>query len=321
MKIGTFTVPLYDRSTEEAFKFLSSHGVQAVEIGTGGYPGTTHCNPAELLENPAKLQHFKDLLERYNLEISALSCHSNHVHPDEVVRKKAAQDFTLTFKLAQKLGIDTVVTFSGCPAGHKDDVSPNWSITAWPEDFSRIHDYQWNEVLIPFWKGAVVEAKSYGVNKIAIEMHPGFTVYNPQTLLRLRDAVGPEIGANFDPSHLFWQGIKPACAIKDLSGKIYHFHAKDTKINNINTARDGVLDAKSFENLADRSWIFRTVGFGASTEEWKEIISALKLAGYNGALSIEHEDGYMSKEEGLIKGIEFLKSVIIRDDGTAMWWA
>lgn len=321
MKIGVFTVPLYDRSVEEAFKFLSSHGVQTVEIGTGGYPGTTHCDPFELLENPAKLEEFKGLLEKYNLEISALSCHSNHVHPDAKIREQVAKQFTATLQLAQKLNIDTVVTFSGCPGGHKDDVMPNWSITAWPEDFKQVIDYQWNDVLIPFWKKTVAEAKSYGVNKIAIEMHPGFTVYNPQTLLKLREAVGEEIGANFDPSHLFWQGIKPAMAIKDLAGAIYHFHAKDTKINAANTAREGVLDLKSFENLAERSWVFRTVGYGSSAEEWKEIVSALKLAGYNGALSIEHEDGYMSIEEGLVKGIEFLKDVIIRGDGTAMWWA
>lgn len=321
MKVGSMTVPLYDRSVEEAFAFLSKLGVEAVEIGTGGSPGKRHCDPEALLADPAKLEAFKELLRKYNLTISALSCHSNHVHPNEEIRKIAAQDFTATLKLAKELGVDRIVTFSGCPGDYEGAKYPNWVTCAWPDDYQEILEYQWEKVLIPFWKEAVKEAESYGIHKIALEMHPGFSVYNTATLLRLREAVGPVIGANFDPSHLFWQGIKPAEAIIALKDAIYHVHMKDTKINTAICNINGVLDPTRMSKPEERSWLFRTIGYGNDDGVWKEIISALSLIGYDGALSMEHEDSLMSVEEGLSKAVAFLKDVIIRERPTAPWWA
>ena len=320
MKVGVLTVPLYDRPVEEAFAYLSQRGVETVEIGTGGSPGTNHCNPAELLADPAKLEHFQGLLKKYNLSISALSCHSNHVHPNKEIRDIAAQEFTNTLKLAQKLGVDTVVTFSGCPGDHDGAKYPNWVTCAWPEDYQTILDYQWEQVLIPFWKEAVQEAASYGIHKIALEMHPGFCVYNTASLLRLRAAVGNAIGANFDPSHLIWQGIKPADAIVALKDAIYHFHMKDTKINTALCNVNGVLDPTRLSSPETRSWLFRSIGYGTSESSWKEIVSALQMVGYDGALSIEHEDLLMSIEEGLDKAISFLQSIIIRQRPADAWW-
>lgn len=321
MKLGVLTVALGDRSTEEAFAFLSKRGVQTVELGCGGYPGRAHCNPEELLGNPAKLTAFTDLLKKYNLEISALSCHSNHVHPQKEVRDTAAKDFTLALRLAEKLGVDTVVSFSGCPGDHDGAKLPNWVTCAWPPDYQEVLKYQWDEVLIPFWKEAVSEASQYGVKKIALELHPGFCVYNTSTLLRLREAVGSTIGANFDPSHLFWQGIDPVQSILALKGAIYHFHAKDTKIYSHNTAVNGVLDTGSLIGLENRSWLFRTVGYGHDALVWKDIITALRLAEYDGAISIEHEDAFMSIEEGLEKGIRFLQDVLLYESPAEAWWA
>jgi sugar phosphate isomerase/epimerase len=182
-------------------------------------------------------------------------------------------------------------------------------------------DYQWNEVLIPYWKKTGEFAKAHGVDKIALEMHPGFCVYNPETLLRLREAVGDVIGANFDPSHLFWQGINPVSAIKALKGAIHHFHAKDTKIDERNVQINGVLDNKHYGDILGRSWVFRTVGYGHGQEVWNDMISMLKSVGYDGPISIEHEDALMSIDEGLSKAVEFLKEVIIFDTPTGMWWA
>jgi len=321
MKLSVLTVPLYDRSPEEAFAYLSNLGVEQVEIGTGGYPGRGHCNPTELLADPGKLQAYKDLLKKYNLEVSAFSTHSNHVHPNPEVREKAHREFIETCRLAKEFGIDTVVTFSGCPGDHPGAKLPNWVTCSWPPDFGEVLEYQWNEALIPYWKNTVKEAAEYGVTKIAFEMHPGFCVYNPATLLRLREAVGDAIGANFDPSHLYWQGINPVEAIKALKGAIYHFHAKDTKIDAANTGVNGVLDTGSYGNLGDRSWLFRSVGFGHDQLQWRDMISALRLVGYDGAVSIEHEDALMSIEEGLEKAISFLKDVLIKEQPAAMWWA
>jgi len=321
MKLGVMTVLLGQKNAEEAFRYLSSLKIQTVEIGTGGFPGKAHLNPKEFLTTPEAAAKYRDMLKRYNLEISALSAHSNPVHPQKETSALAHEDFIDTCKVAEKLNVDTVVTFSGCPGDHPGAKYSNWVTCAWPDDFSKILEYQWNDVLIPYWQSAVKEAANYGVTKIALEMHPGFCVYNPYTLLRLRSAAGEAIGANFDPSHLFWQGIKPAEAVKALKGAVYHFHAKDTKLNTANIHVNGVLDTGSYSNVLDRSWVFRTVGYGHDYTEWKEIISALAATGYDGAISIEHEDSLMSVSEGLEKAVSFLQELIIKEKPGAMWWA
>jgi sugar phosphate isomerase/epimerase len=321
MKLGVMTVLLGQKTAEEAFRYLSSLKVQTVEIGTGGYPGNAHLNPKEFLADSGAA--YKEMLKRYNLEISALSTHANHVHPQKDIAAKAHEDFINTCKVAEKLNVDTVVTFSGCPGDHQGAKYSNWVTCSWPEDFSAILEYQWNDVLIPYWQSAVKEAANYGVTKIALEMHPGFCVYNPATLLKLRAAIGGggAIGANFDPSHLFWQGIQPSEAIKALKGAIYHFHAKDTKLNMANIHVNGVLDTGHYGNILDRSWVFRTVGYGHDYIEWKDIISALAATGYEGSISIEHEDGLMSVKEGLEKAVTFLRELIIQEKPGEMWWA
>jgi sugar phosphate isomerase/epimerase len=321
MKLGVMTVLLGKKPAEEAFRYLSSLKVQTLEIGTGGYPGTAHLNPKEFLADSNAPAAYKEMLKKYNLEIAALSTHANHVHPQKEIAVKAHEDFINTCKTAEKLNVDTVVTFSGCPGDHPGAKYSNWVTCSWPEDYQKILEYQWNEVLIPYWQSAVKEAANYGVKKIALEMHPGFCVYNPATLLKLRAAIGDIIGANFDPSHLFWQGIKPGEAVKALKGAIYHFHAKDTKLNMANIHINGVLDTSHYSNVLDRSWVFRTVGYGHGYSEWKEIISNLAAAGYEGSISIEHEDGLMSIKEGLEKAVTFLQELIIQEKPDEMYWA
>jgi len=321
MKLGVFAVVLADRSLEDALKYLADSGVQAVEIGAGGYPGKAHCNPDELLADESKLNAFKDLFKKYNLEISALSCHGNAVHPQKEIADKFQHDFEKTILLAEKLGINRIVTFSGCPGDSPNAKYPNWVTCPWPEDFLAILDYQWNEVLIPYWEKATAFAKEHGVTRIALEMHPGFCVYNPETLLKLRAAVGDVIGANFDPSHLFWQGIDPIAAIRKLGDAIYFFHAKDTRIDALNTAVNGVLDTKHYGDEIHRSWIFRSVGYGHDYQLWKDIVSNLRMVGYDDVLSIEHEDSLMTGNEGLQKAISFLKQVLVFEGKGEMFWA
>jgi len=320
MKLGVMTPVLYSMPIEKALEYLSGLGVQTVEIGCGGYPGTTHLNPADYFANPAKVDELKGLLAKYNMEISALSCHGNPVHPNKTIAEQFHNDFVDTLKMAQMLGVDTVISFSGCPGDCESSKNPNWVTCAWPNEFGEILEWQWNDVLIPYWKSAAEEARKYGVAKIALEMHPGFCVYNPETLLKLRNAVGDIIGANFDPSHLFWQGIEPAEAIKYLGDAIHHFHAKDTKIDASNCAVNGVLDTKSLGDIPNRSWLFRTVGYGNDYTVWKEIFSALRVVGYDGAISIEHEDALMSPTEGLEKAITFLKETMIFESAGEAWW-
>ena len=321
MKLSVFAVLLQDRPFDKACEYLASLGVQAVEIGCGGFPGKAHCDPVEFLAHPEKIEELKATLDKYHLEIAALSTHGNPVHPDKAVAKAFHDDFENAVLLAEKLGVDTVVTFSGCPGGCPEDKTPNWVTCPWPDDFSRIVEYQWNEVLIPYWKKEAEFVKAHGVKKIAFEMHPGFCVYNPETLMKLRGAVGDIIGANFDPSHLFWQGIDPVAAIRYLGKAIYYFHAKDTKIDELNTAVNGVLDTKHYGDEIHRSWIFRTVGYGHDARVWRDMMSALRMVGYDGMISIEHEDSLMSVPEGLKKAIELLKETMMFESTGGMWWA
>ena len=322
MKLSVFAVLLADKSLDEACKYLADSGVQAVEIGCGGFPGKAHCNPEELLKDDKKIAEFKNTIEKHGLEIAALSTHGNAVHPDPAVAKVFHDDFVNTVLLAEKLGIDRVITFSGCPGGSPEDKTPNWVTCPWPDDFSHIVEYQWNEVLVPYWKKMTAFAAEHGIKKIAFEMHPGFCVYNPETLMKLRNLVGSDlIGANFDPSHLFWQGIDPVYAIRYLGKAIYFFHAKDTKIDEINTPTHGVLDTKHYGDEIHRSWIFRSVGYGHDYQVWKDMMSALRMVGYDDAISIEHEDSLMTPNEGLQKAIAFLKEVLMYEDKGAMWWA
>lgn len=321
MKLGVLTVVLQEMEFKKAMKYLADSGVQAVEIGCGGYPGNAHCKPEVLLNDPAALEDFKKTIKDNGLEISALSCHGNPVHPNKEIANAFHNDFINTILLAQKLGVDRIVGFSGCPGDCPKSKNPNWVTCAWPNDYLEILDYQWKKVLIPYWKKTAKFAKEHGIKKICFEMHPGFCVYNPETLLKLRAAVGDIIGANVDPSHLIWQGIDPVEAIRTLGDAVYFVHGKDVRLDNTNVAKNGVLDTKSYADIANRSWVFRTMGYGHDTGMWKDIISMLKTVGYDDVISIEHEDALMSAEEGLQKAISFLKDVLIFEKAGEMWWA
>lgn len=321
MKLSVFNPILYDKTLEESLSYLNSLGVRSVEIGAGGYPGTKHVNAAELVNNPEGVKNLKALLQKYGMTISALSCHGNALHPNYEIAKKFNDDFEATVKLAGILGVETVVTFSGCPGDCDNSQYPNWVVCPWPEDFLTILDYQWRK-LISYWKSAVKVANDNGVKHIALEMHPGFNVYNPETLMKLRGTVGDTIGANFDPSHLIWQGINPVEAIRYLGSAIYHFHAKDTRIDERNTAINGVLDTKHYTDELNRSWIFRTVGYGTTDKLWRDMLSMLNAVGYSGAVSIEHEDSLMTPSEGLEKAIKFLQTnMIFHEKPSNISWA
>ncbi len=321
MKVGVFTVILRSKPLETALDYLAGLGVQAVEIGAGGYAGTDHCPVDDLLASDRKVQEFLRCISSRGLQISSLSCHGNPIHPNK--RFAAAHDaaFRKAVRLANKLGVDVVTTFSGCCGGAPGDKQPNWVTCAWPPDYLDILEYQWKKVLLPYWDKTLSFVRKEGIRKIALEMHPGFLAYNPETLLKLRKAVGPEIGANFDPSHLFWQGIDPCAAVRDLRGAIWHVHAKDLGMHDWNSRRNGVLDTKHYRDETHRSWIFRTVGYGNPRRVWCDFVSALRMTGYDGVLSIEHEDSLMTPREGLEKGIRFLQSIVLTEPKGAVTWA
>lgn len=320
MKLGVLTVPLYSMDLVSALAYLKDLGVQTVEIGCGGNPGTGHCDAKELIADKSKLDAFKQTIQDSGLSISAFSCHGNGVHPNPELAAKDNADLEAAICLAEEMGVGVVNTFSGCPGDSAGSKYPNWVTCAWPDDFLTVLDYQWNDVLLPYWRKMADFAKGHGV-KVAFEMHPGFCVYNTETMLRINKEIGNTLGANFDPSHLVWQGMDPAVAVRALSGIIYNVHAKDCRMDPANTSRTGVLDTKHYSDELNRSWIFRTVGYGHDTQYWKDMISALRIAGYDGSVTIEHEDSLMSVREGLEKAVAFLKDVLIFEKPAEMWWA
>jgi sugar phosphate isomerase/epimerase len=321
MKIGIFTVLFGDRPFEEVLDFVAEAGCQAVEIGCGGYPGTAHCDARKMLKSQTAQKAFLKAVASRGLVISALSVHGNPLHPQTKLAKQFHDDWREAVQLAAALKVERVIAFSGCPGDSDRAKFPNWVTCAWPPDYPEILKWQWEQKLIPYWKQEAAFAKKHGIKKICFEMHPGFSVHNPEALLRLRDAVGDSIGANFDPSHLFWQGIDPVAAIRYLGNAIYHFHAKDVKIDPYNTARNGVLDTKPYTDEANRSWVFRTIGWGHDALAWKDMVSALRLVGYDWALSIEHEDSLMSFGEGFRRAVAFLKDCTIQEPPPKVFWA
>jgi sugar phosphate isomerase/epimerase len=303
---------------KDVFKKLAGLNIHTVELGTGNYPGDPHCK-LSMLDNPAELREFKKQLADQEFSISALSCHGNPLHPGAERARHDRDVNRKTILLAEQLGVPVVVDFSGCPGDSPAAKYPNWVTCPWPPEYLEVLRWQWDEVATPYWIERAKFAADHGV-KVAIEMHPGFLAYSPETLLKLRAVAGPSLGCNYDPSHMFWQGIDPIAAIRVLGDAIFHVHAKDTQIYSANLPRTGVLDTKNYTDERNRSWIFRTCGYGHGSEWWKEFVSTLRMFGYDYVLSIEHEDSLMSPEEGLSKAATFLNGIVIREKPGAAWW-
>jgi sugar phosphate isomerase/epimerase len=321
MKLGVMSAGLGQMGWDKALDYCQKVGLEAIELPVGCYPGKPFFEPEEVLKSKTLQKKIIDDCKARGLEIRGLAVHGNPVHPDPALAKADARAHDLAVRLAPRLGTDVVINFSGCPGGGKHDRRPNWVTCPWPPDFAAILKYQWEQVLIPFWTRRNRDAEKEGV-KIAFEAHPGFCVYNPETVLRLRAACGAQLGANLDPSHFFWQGIDPVEAVRVLGDArcIFHVHGKDTGIDATNTRRNGTLDTKNYGDVGARSWVFRTCGYGHGDEFWRPFVSMLRVKGYDGVISIEHEDSLMSVQEGFEKAVAYLRSVLIREPAGQAWW-
>jgi sugar phosphate isomerase/epimerase len=305
-------------SLDDVLKKLKSINIDTVELGTGNYPGDPHCK-LSMLDNKTERNDFKQKLADNGVSISALSCHGNPLHPDQERAKHDQEVSRKTIRLAEKLEVPVVIDFSGCPGDCEKSKWPNWVTCPWPPDYLEILKWQWEAKVAPYWTKQAKFAADHGI-KVAIEMHPGFVAYSPETMLKLRAIAGPSIGCNYDPSHMFWQAIDPIAAIRVLGDAIFHVHAKDTQIYERNLPLTGVLDTKSYTDERNRAWIFRTCGYGHGGEWWKEFASTLRMFGYDYVLSIEHEDSLLSPEEGLRKAADFLNGLVMKEQPAAAWW-
>ncbi len=320
MKLGLFTPVFGSLKFPEMLRAVRAlEHVKAIELGTGCWPGSAHLDLDLLLADAAKAADFRRQIEDAGLTISALSCHGNPLHPDPAQGGADDTVFRKTVRLAERLGVGTMVTFSGCPGDHEGATRPNWVTAAWPPEFLDILEWQWAEKAVPYWTEASTFAANHGV-KVALEAHPGFLVYNTDTALRLRAATTKNLGVNVDPSHLFWQGMDPVTVIRALGEAVFYVHAKDVALDAANVAVNGVLDAKSYTRMAERSWIFRTVGWGHDELAWKRIVTALRLIGYDGVLSIEHEDALASVDEGLRSAVQMMSRVLLKESPAVPWW-
>ncbi len=332
MKIGIFTALFHDRSIEDAFKTISAAGIQAVELGGGAYPGSRHLDDLggvkKLIKDSGARKELGALAKKYNLEIDSISVHGNPLHPNDEIAEDHHDAFANAVLLVEALHKDGIISepvvngFSGCPGDHARAKNPSWVTCPWPDEYRDVLDWQWKKKVIPYWKKQNSFLKDHGV-KFAIEAHPGFVVYNPETLLTLRKAAGDHIGCNFDPSHFWWQSIDPIAAVRSLgaAGAIFHVHAKDTRIDPYNSGINGNLDTKSYGDILNRSWVFRSVGYGHDSYWWKDFVSNLRMIGYDHILSIEHEDGLMSTTEGLKKAMETLSASVLAEKPGEMFWA
>lgn len=325
MRIGLFTALFGDRPLDEVLDLVVSEGIEAVELGAGAYPGAPHLDVPRLLEDKSERDALLKKIESRGLVLTAISVHGNPLHPDPKVANDHHRVFVDAVRLASLLGVRNVNGFSGCPGDGPEAKNPNWVTCAWPDEFRDILNWQWAQRVVPYW---TEQAAFLASNKVrfCIEMHPGFVVYANDNLLKLRHEVGKHgdaIGANFDPSHLWWQGIDPIAAARQLGaeGALYHVHAKDTRIDPFTSSLNGNLDTKSYGLIAERSWVFRSVGYGHGVDWWRDFVSVLRTVGYDDVLSIEHEDGLMSPLEGLRKAVSTLKQAVISEAAGEMFWA
>jgi sugar phosphate isomerase/epimerase len=307
MKIGMVTDSLAHLSFGDMLVKASQLGIQGLEFNAANWTGAPHMYLKALLESGEARRNFVSSVKSFDLEIIAFNANGNQLHPTEGAKQsKALHD---TIRLAGELGVDTVVLMSGLPEGAAGDKMPNWVVSSWPPETQTMLQYQWEERALPYWAKLAAFAKQHGVRKLAVELHGNQLVYNVPTLLRLRKEIGPIVGANLDPSHLMWMGADPLAAIDALGPAIMHTHAKDTFINKPVAALTSRLENGSLMNIQARAWSYITLGYGNGQGFWKDFCYRLRMVGYDGWLSIEHEDMMLSRAEGVAKSVELLRAV------------
>ena len=306
MNLCLLTDSVPELTFEEALDLAVSLDIESVEIATGGQSSAPHVRLDELLGSADARAAFAGAIASRGLRLAAINCSAWPMHP--IRGQEEAGFIEDSIRLAEELGVDKVVTMSGCPGDSPQARTINWIWFPWPPETQELRERQWEEAL-EVWQGLTEFARAHGVNRIAFELHPLHLVYNVPTLVRLRDAIGPEIGVNLDPSHLFWQQMDVVRVVRTLGDSIFHVHLKDTELSDEQVALSGVLDPRSWDDPENRSWVFRTVGDGNPATFWTAFLRALEDIGYNDELSIENEDPFFPGASGVRRAVEFMTSL------------
>ena len=311
LKIGVFDTAFPDLSIDQLIEMVKEFKIEAVEIGSGNDPGHPHCELDGLLADDSKRRSFMGQFEKNGIIVSAFSCHGNPVHPDTDKARREDAVYRKSIDLASKTGVNRIVCFSGCP-GDGTGKHPNWVTTLETEEYVKLLEWQWNEVLIPYWKDLSHYARQRNVN-VALEMDGGYSVFNVATLLKLRHAAGDNIGANLDFSGIFQLGVDPVAVAKKLGqeGCLYHMHGKDILLDAQNAGVNGLVDLTPYAKLAERSWSYADIGYGHDLAVWKGIVEQLKAVGYDHVISIEHESPFTSARVGVAKSAEALDEILL----------
>jgi sugar phosphate isomerase/epimerase len=320
MRLGVMTTSLLQHDFEAGLDRVRELGIDAIEPGCGGFHPKRYCDPARLLADDRAFERWHDAVASRSLQISALALHGAPLSPDPAEAAAYAAELRDACRLAERIGVTRITLLAGLPEGAPGDRTPCWVTTPFPPYNADAIAYQWERRLIPYWRehGAIAEAHGC---QLCFEMCFSDMVHNPSTLLRLRAEVGDVVACNFDPSHLLWQQIDPAEAAGVLGNAIAHVHAKDVRLHPPEVRVNGVLDPKPFAEAGRRAWLFRTVGYGHGVDTWRELVTALRLAGYDDVLSIEHEDDLIDPDEGLEKAATLLCEALVVRSASSTWWS
>lgn len=316
MRLGVYTAILHNLPLAEALSVIAELGLDGAEINAGGFLPTPHLPVDDLLSGALEPAEYLAAFDAAGVALTGLNANGNPLHADPEVGPEDADDLRKAIRVASLLGVRRVVTMSGLPAAHPGGLWPAWHVNPWDSGYLDSLDYQWDDVAVPFWREIDALARDHDV-KVCIEMHPQNLVFNPPTLQRLVDKCNAtHVGAEMDPSHLFWQGIDPVAAIEYLGGLVFHAAAKDTRINPA-CAVYGVLDDRFTRTPAaqnptslggrhtvntwpkDSSWDFVAVGRGHGVDFWARFLTALRSVDPDIAVNIEHEDLELGRLEGL----------------------
>jgi sugar phosphate isomerase/epimerase len=305
--IGLLTDSVEDLTFDETLDLANEVGISCVEFAAGNWSTSPHIDVPALLASRRGRNDFLAAIDSRGLRISALNASGNQLHPRDGKRNdKMVRDI---IALAGEIGVTTIVLMSGLPGGTPTDQMPNWITTSWPPETTEMLDYQWNDVAIPYWHDLAAFAAANGVTRLAIEMHGNQIVFSVPGVLRLREEIGEIVGANVDPSHLIWMGADPLKAVTALGSAVYYVHAKDTRVEERSAVRSR-LEPLSLPFVDERAWNFVTVGRGHDIKWWTTFVDTLSSVGFDGTLSIEHEDASVPGVEGVREAAALLNRVL-----------